>query len=95
MRVTRKRNPPRRVGGSTSATAYASRGLSETEGMEKRPLLRGLQLEERNPQPTPSFKPSDLSLENIHVVDDGASLQAESGRAVRAEDSLQCIPYAI
>lgn len=56
--------------------------------MEKRPLLRGLQLEERNPQPTPSFKPSDLSLENIHVVDDGAPLQAESGRAVRAEDSL-------
>lgn len=78
-----KLNPPRRVGVSTSATAYASCGLSETEGMENRPVLTGLQLKEHNPQTNPFFKPSVLSLESIHVVDDGASLQMETSRAAR------------
>ena len=87
-----KLNPPRRVGVSTSATAYASRGLSETEGMENRPVLRRLQLKKYNPQTNPFFKPSDLSLESIHVVDDGASLKMEISRAARVRRTL-CNAY--
>lgn len=77
-----KLNPPRRVGVSTSATAYVSRGLSESERTENRPVLGGLQLKEYNPQTNPFFKPSNLSLESIHVVGDGASLKMETSHAV-------------
>lgn len=90
-----KLNSPRRVGVSTSATAYASHGLSATERMENQPVLRGLQLKEYNPQTNPFFKPSDLSLEGIHVLDDGPSLKMESSHGACVEGSLQCIPYAV
>lgn len=90
-----KINSPSRVGVSASAITYASRGLSEAEGMENRPFLRGLQLKEYNTQTNPFFKPSDLPLESIHVADGGASLNRETRCAACAENSPQCIPCAI